>query len=274
MRSMSALDGLALASISLAPTAVVRGQEPEAGPPGKWVFETTFGAGAARGGYGEFLEKPINFDLNISKGTGAWRFGGGLQFGSMAMEPPYEDEKDWARFDTYFFARRLFNHGAGVRPYLEGRAGLARIHARGELFYFDEPANLPSGASPTPFANGVSLTLRPGVELRLNDTIAVDVSAWWTGYKTSAYDLRPELNGPPDPPLSANATGELRLRVRDRGGHHLETARPRRPALAGAESGSVHRDPRAAASSRRRSATPGACLAAGDGPPPRCWAST
>ncbi len=52
----------------------------------------------------------------------------------------------------------------------------------------------------------MSFTLRPGVELRLTDTIAVDLSAWWTGYKTSAYDLRPELNGPPDPPLSADDT--------------------------------------------------------------------
>ena len=206
MRTSVALAACTLAFVSLAPTAVVRGQEPEAGPPGKWVFETTFGAGAAGGAYGEFLEKPINFDINISKGTGAWRFGGGFQFGSMVMEPPYEDQKDFARFDTYVFARRLFNHGAGVRPYLEGRVGLARMHARGELFYFDEPANLPSGASPTPFANGVSFTLRPGVELRLTDTIAVDLSAWWTGYKTSAYDLRPELNGPPDPPLSADDT--------------------------------------------------------------------
>ena len=206
MRSMCALMALALATVSLVPTAVVRGQEPEAGPPGEWVFGTTFGAGAAGGAYGEFLEKPINFDINISKGTGAWRFGTGFQFGSMVMAPPYEDQKDFARFDTYVFARRLFNHGAGVRPYLEGRVGLARMHARGELFYFDEPANLDPGASPTPFANGVSFTLRPGVELRLNDTIAVDLSAWWTGYKTSAYDLRPELNGPPDPPLSANDT--------------------------------------------------------------------
>ncbi len=195
-----------LALVSLAPAAVVRGQEPGAGPPGKWVLETTFGAGAGGGGYGEFLEKPINFDFNISKGTGPWRFGGGIQFGSMLMKPPYEDQKDWARFDTYVFARRVFNHGSGFRPYLEGRVGLARTHPRGELLYFDEPENLPSGASPTRFANGVSFTLRPGVELRLNDTLSLDLSAWWTGYKTSDFFLREEVNGPPDPPLADSDT--------------------------------------------------------------------
>jgi hypothetical protein len=88
MRTTVALVACTLAFVSVGPAAVVRAQEAQAGPPGEWVFGTTFGAGAASGGYGEFLERPVNFDINISKGTGAWRFGGGFQFGSMLMKPP------------------------------------------------------------------------------------------------------------------------------------------------------------------------------------------
>ena len=71
MRSTSALVACTLAFVSLAPAALVRGQETQAGPPGEWVFGSTFGAGAGGGGYGEFLERPVNFDINISKDTGA-----------------------------------------------------------------------------------------------------------------------------------------------------------------------------------------------------------
>ena len=174
----------------------------EFGPPGEWVISSTLGAGVARGEYGDFLEKPINFDLNISKGTGAWRFGGGIQFGSMAMKPPYDDQLEWARFDTYLLARRVFNHSAKVRPYVEGRLGIARIHPRSELFWFDDPENLEPGASPTAWANGVSYTLQPGVEIQVHPSVSLDVSAWWTGYWTGKYRTTPPLEGPVDPPVS------------------------------------------------------------------------
>ena len=93
--------------------------------PGNWVFGTTLGTGQASGGYGDFLEKPVNFDLNIGRlsGSGAWRLGFGIQFGSMEMKPPYDDEKEWARFDTYLHATRTFNRSGKVRPYLTGPAG-------------------------------------------------------------------------------------------------------------------------------------------------------
>jgi hypothetical protein len=173
-------------------------------PSGDWVIGSSFGAGQSSGGYGEFLEEPINFDLNLSKGRGAWRFGLGIQFGSMEMKPPYEDELEWARFDTYLFATRLFNHSGKVRPYLQARIGLARIHPRSELFWFDEPENLEPGASPTKAANGFSFTFQPGVQIELTPGLALDVSAWWTGYQTSEYSTIPPLVGPVDPPVSEN----------------------------------------------------------------------
>ena len=167
--------GLAIVLMSLAPVAFAQ-DEPEDLYYGEWVISSTLGAGGACGQYGDFLEKPVNFDLNISKGTGAWRFGGGIQFGSMDMKPPYDDQKEWARFDTYLFASRIFNHRGTVRPYLQARIGLARIHPRSALFWFDEPENLEPGASPTKWANGVSFTLQPGIEIQVHPSVALDVS--------------------------------------------------------------------------------------------------
>lgn len=76
----------------------------------------------------------------------------------MAMKPPYDDQQEWARFDTYVFAQRLFNHQGTVRPYLQGRVGLARIHPRSELFWFDVPEDLEPGESPTKARTGRSAT--------------------------------------------------------------------------------------------------------------------
>jgi hypothetical protein len=177
-------------------------------PPGEWVITTTLGAGAAGGGYGEFLEKPINFDLSISRGTGPWRLGFGIEFGSMLMKPPYEDQLEWARFDTYLFAQRLFNHEGRVQPYLQARVGLTRVHPRSEIFWFEDPENLDPGASPTKAVNGVSFTLQPGVQIQLNPTISLDLSGWFTAYHTADYRLTPPLpeNRPLDPPLSDSET--------------------------------------------------------------------
>jgi len=203
---------MAMAAFVLAPGCLYAQDEPVAQDepfkltdPGNWVLGSSLGAGTGTGGYGEFLEEPVNVDLNIQYQPGdSWRFGVGIQFGSMDMKPPHHEEKEWARFDTYLFATKVFNPSGKVRPYLQARLGIARIHPRSELFWFDDPENLEPGASPTDWANGLSWTLQPGVEIALNDSLALDLSGWYTGYRTSDYSLRPELNGPPDPPLSEN----------------------------------------------------------------------
>ncbi len=180
-------------------------QKPDYTHRGNFVIGSSLGTGTASGGYGEFLEKPVNFNLNLSYGRGdSWRFGAGVEFGSMAMKAPHDDQLEWARFDTYFMATRVFNHSGKVRPYLQARIGIARVHPRSELFWFDDPENLEPGDSPTKAANGLSFTFQPGVEIELTKELALDVSAWYTGYRTSDYSLRPEHNGPPDPPLSEN----------------------------------------------------------------------
>jgi hypothetical protein len=95
-----------------------------------------------------------------------------------------------------------------VRPYLQGRLGIARIHPRSELFWFDEPENLEPGASPTKWANGFSFTFQPGVEIELTKGFALDLSVWYTGYRTGDYSTVPPLQGPVDPPVSQYDSGQ------------------------------------------------------------------
>jgi hypothetical protein len=160
-------------------------------PTGAWVFHSSLGTGAAGGGYGDFLEKPVTFDLNLSKGRGAWRFGGGFSFDGLAMKPPYEDQKEWARLETYLFARRTFNREGKVRPYLQARLGIERVHPRSELFYVIPPEEVEAGHNPTNATNGYGFTLEPGLELALSKELAFDVSGWYTAYKTGDYNLEP-----------------------------------------------------------------------------------
>ncbi len=189
-----------------ADTAIVQsGVAPEAAekPPARWHLYGGLGYGAGGGDYGQFLEKPIPWELRIAKATpsGKWRFGGGMLFGSMTMKPPYEEEKEWARIETFLTATRVFNPSGRVRPYLLGHAGFARVHPRSELFWFEHPVNLEPGENPTNAANGFGLSLEPGVELELKKGLALDVSGFWNFYKTSDYSLTPPMNGPLNPPL-------------------------------------------------------------------------
>jgi len=206
---------LALASLasaedpSSAPASQTTGTPPRlVQPPALWHLYSGFGYGGAGGGYGEFLEEPINYEMRLarSSASGAWRFGGGVQFGSMDMKPPYQDQKEWARFETFGTVTRVFNPGGRLRPYLQGRLGLVRVHPRSELFYFEEPENLESGQSPTKATNGFGLTLQPGVEIGLGKTLALDVAGFWSVYRTGEYSLIPPLHGPIEPPLSSQDT--------------------------------------------------------------------
>jgi hypothetical protein len=171
----------------------------------RWHLYGGLGYGGAGGGYGEFLKEPIQWELRIAKsyGNGAWRFGGGLQFGSMAPDsnpgiPPdvlndWLNDKEWAHLETFGTVTRVFNPQGSFRPYLQGRVGLVRIHPRSELFYNKEvpPEGLEPGESPTLATNGIGFTVQPGFELYLGRTISLDVGAFWTWYHTKEYDLSP-----------------------------------------------------------------------------------
>jgi hypothetical protein len=191
MRSVHVNPCLALPLLLAAAAAA---EDATAPPTAEWVVTTSFGAGSAGGGWGRYLEKPVLFDLNLSKGH-AWRFGFGLQFGSLAMKAPYEDEPEWAHHETYLFASRVFRSEHGVRPYLQARAGLARTHPRSALFFtFAPEPGSPLARSEA--ADGFAFTLQPGVELELSAGLALDVAGFWNVYRTEDYDMSP-IGGEP-----------------------------------------------------------------------------
>jgi len=182
-----------------------------ADPSRAWHFSSGLGLGSAGGGYGAFLEKPLYFELQVARqsASGAWRFGAGLKFTSMApgpnpgIAPDVEDrwlaDAEWARLETFASVTRVFNPSGRFRPYLQGRVGAVRIHPRSELFFTRaeiEDRELEPGESPTIPTNGFGFTLQPGFELSLGRGVSLDAGAFWTWYQTGDYDLGP-LGLPP-----------------------------------------------------------------------------
>jgi hypothetical protein len=173
-------------------------------PSNDWLLSGAFGFGAADGKYGDVLQKPLQWEIRIAKESpsGAWRFGAGLQFGSMDPAddpniPPDKAElwlapdKEWARLETSFSVRRVFSPRARVRPYLEGRVGIERIHPRSELFYNKPPDEVELGESPTYATNGIGFTAQAGFEYSLSDTLSLDAGFFGDYYKTGSYDMSP-----------------------------------------------------------------------------------
>ena len=213
--------GLAiLAILALAPLAGAQATGPAAAPPAappaaktatfapasdQWHLYGGFGFGAADGKYGDVLQKPLQLDLQIAKqsASGAWRFGVGLQFGSMdpADDPNIPPEtadlwlapdKEWARLETSVIVTRVFNPRGSFRPYLQGRVSIERIHPRSELFYVQPPPeDLEPGDSPTEATNGIGFTVQPGFEIALGRTLSLDIAGFYTYYKTGSYDMSP-----------------------------------------------------------------------------------
>ena len=172
------------------PVAAQVAGNPPAAPLGRWHLSSSLGFGSAGGDYGDIVEDPVSFDLNISRARSAsWRFGVGFEFGSLVMKPPYEEQEDWSRIHVYALGSRIFNPEGRVRPYLQGRAGLARMHPRSEVLHVIPPEEFEEGHNPTESENGLGLTAIAGVELGVTPGLALDLSAYWTSYWTSDLDL-------------------------------------------------------------------------------------
>src|SRR4051812_48070550 len=146
--------------------------------PARWGLSANLGTGSLGGGFGSILEKPVSGELNLFRASGPWRFGAGVSFGSFKMSPPYESELEWGFQRTYLSATRMLRSQGSVRPYLQVRGGLARLHARSELFNMDPlPSDFVIGNSTTLPHNGFGVSLVPGVEWGLSRMVAVDLSA-------------------------------------------------------------------------------------------------
>src|SRR5262245_3984879 len=159
-------------------------------PHPRWGLSSSLGFGGTGGDFGNLLQDPVAGDLSIFRNKGKWRFGFGLSFTSFTMPPPYEDEDEWGFQQTYLFATRMLRDQGAVRPYIQLRGGLARLHPRSELFAFEPPPEN-AGDSPTSPANGFSVGLVPGVEVQLNKSLALDISGLFNWYSVSEYDLSP-----------------------------------------------------------------------------------
>src|SRR5262245_60708678 len=126
----------------------------------RWGLNTSLGFGGTGGDFGTLLQDPIAGDFNFFGNHGKWRFGLGLSFSSFKMKEPYQDEPEWGFQQTYLFATRMFRKEGQVRPYLQVRGGLARLHPRSALFDFQPPPET-IGDSPTHPGNGFSVGLVP-----------------------------------------------------------------------------------------------------------------
>jgi len=184
---------LAAVGATLLIAFVAAGAQAEEPPPeAKWGFSGNLGTGGAGGDFGNLFREPISGELDFFRLHGAWRFGVGVSYGSFGMQEPYQDEQEWGFLQTYLFATRMLRTEGAVRPYIQLRGGLARLHPRSFLFAETPlPDDLEPGDSPTKPANGFSVGVVPGLELRLGRAFSLDASLSYSWFKTDAYDLSP-----------------------------------------------------------------------------------
>ena len=169
-------------------------------PPGTnrdWGISALIRAGGAGGEYGDIMEKGAAWDFDLHKQKGNWRYGIGLMFDSMRMKPPYEQQPEWVHFETFGYASRIFRRQERLRPYLQGRFAIVRMHPRSDLFLKEPVADLDPGESPTDAVNGVGIDLIPGLEYELTRGFAVDLSAYFNYYITETYSLTDYLGNRP-----------------------------------------------------------------------------
>ena len=158
----------------------------------RWSFAFNLGAGGVSGDFVSALELPLTGEYVLRRTTGDWRMGFGVSFGSFAMKAPYDDELEWGYQRTFVSAARSFGGSARLRPYLEGRLGVVRMHPRSELFTVSPlPPDFEIGDSPTKPGNGLFAGVAPGLEWRLGHSIAVDLSVLGSYHTVGEMDLSP-----------------------------------------------------------------------------------
>jgi len=166
---------------------------PAASPrPARWGLSGNLGGGGVSGDFDSILKEPITGEMNLFRTQGPWRFGLGLSFGSFRMETPYEAELEWGFQRTYLSATRMLRTSGRFRPYLQVRGGMARLHARSELFNIDPlPPDFEIGNSTTLPHNGFGLAFVPGFEWNLNRSFALDFSGSFGYFSVDEVDFSP-----------------------------------------------------------------------------------
>ena len=214
----------------------------------EWGIGWHIRAGSAGGDYGEFMEKATAWDMDLfrQRRGSNWRFGVGLMFDSMRMKPPLENEPEWAHFETYGYASRVFRNEESIRPYLQGRLSIVRMHPRSELFAKVPIEQLQPGESPTDAHNGIGINFIPGMEFDVARGFAVDVAAYFNWYLTSTYPLQDYAGNRPlgdqeDPNMGTEWGGRIGATWRPLS-HEEAVRRPESPDLSPLPPPDEHKD--------------------------------
>ena len=164
-----------------------------AAEPAGWGFTSALGQGGTGGDFGKTAHRAHQRGVQLLPPlAGAWRYGAGVAYGSFKMKEPYQDEPEWGSIDTYLFGTRMLRTQGSVRPYVQVRGGLARLHPRSFLFEVQPPPeDLQPGESTTKAANGFMVGVVPGLELRLSRAAFLDASVMVKYFKVDDYDLSP-----------------------------------------------------------------------------------
>ena len=139
-------------------------------------FTGAVGYGKAVGGASDFLDDTWSADFNLFLEKGRFRGGIGIEFHRFATLPPVTSEEASA---VPFYAYGTFSPWpkGKVRPYLQARLGLTRLH--------DQETLDRSG----PGVSGWSYGIAPGVEIDVNRWMALDLSLAYLGQRTDTLSL-------------------------------------------------------------------------------------
>jgi hypothetical protein len=175
-----------------------------------WGFNGSFGTGGAGGDFGNLFTRPVTWDYGFFRQQGSWRVGAGLTFASFKMKDPYQDELEWGFQQIYLQGTRMLRTEGSWLPYIQARAGLARLRPRSELFKTDPlPPDFKKGQATQEATDGFALALVPGLEYRLNAAAFLDAGFSFTYFNVSPYDLSPVGQ----PPREAGTAWEGRFGI-------------------------------------------------------------
>ena len=167
------LGGVLLLSLLLAPASGVA-----ADPPDRLVygFTGTLGYGRAVGGASDFLDDTWSTDFGVFLEKNRFRGGIGIEFHRFrTIEPvPFEEV---SAVPFYLYGTFSPWPQGRVRPYLQARLGLGRLHDQVTL------------DRALPGVSGWSYGVAPGVEIDINRAVALDLSLSYLGQQTDALAL-------------------------------------------------------------------------------------
>ena len=142
----------------------------------RYGFTGALGYGRATGAASDFLDDTWSADFNVFLEKGRFRGGIGFEFHRFrTLEPvPFEEV---SAVPFYLYGAFSPWPKGRVRPYLQARLGLTRLHDQVTL---DRAA---------PGVSGWSYGIAPGVEIDINRSVALDLSLHYLGQQADALPL-------------------------------------------------------------------------------------